>query len=100
MKKHGFYVKDVDKNVMLGIDKVRELIRKKQLFVFNTCKNTLDELNYYHYDAEKPKEEPVKEKDHLMDALRYALYNYSGRQVIPMTVQVGGIAKTYPQLGI
>jgi phage terminase large subunit len=100
MKKHGFYTKDVDKNVMLGIDKVRELIRKKQLFVFNRCKYFLDEINYYHYDSDKPKEEPVKEKDHLMDALRYALYNYTGRQVVPMNVQVGGMAKHYPHLGI
>lgn len=100
MKKHGFYTKTVDKNVMLGIDKVRELIRKKQLLVFNTCRNFLDEINYYHYDPEKPKEEPVKERDHLMDALRYALYNYSKSSFIPMNVQQGGLAKHYPQLGI
>src|ERR1035437_3604850 len=100
MKKHGFYVKTVDKNVQLGIDRVRELIRIKQLFVFNTCKNTLDEINYYHYDAEKLKEEPVKDKDHLMDALRYALYNYSNKPLLTLNVQQGGIAKHYPQLGI
>jgi hypothetical protein len=35
MKRHGFYVREVDKNVILGIDRVRELIRKRQLFVFD-----------------------------------------------------------------
>ena len=100
MKKHGFYVKTVDKNVALGIDLVRELIRKKQLFVFDRCRNVLDEINYYHYDSEKPKEEPVKDKDHLMDALRYALYNYNKKQFLPLSVQSGGITKHYPSLGI
>ena len=71
MRRHGFYVREVDKNVILGIDKVRELIRKRQLFVFETCKNTIDEFNSYRYDPEKPKEEPVKVNDHLMDAIRY-----------------------------
>lgn len=99
LRKHGFYVKTVDKNVQLGIDRVRELIRKKQLFVFNTCKNALDEFNYYHYDPDKPKEEPVKERDHIMDALRYAIYNYSPKKVINMTVQ-SGVQPYYPELGI
>src|SRR5258708_4424571 len=72
MKRAGFSCREVDKNIELGIDKVRELIRKRQFFVFNTCKSTLDEFNSYRYDPEKPKEEPVKENDHLMDAIRYA----------------------------
>ena len=65
MKRHGFYVREVDKNVILGIDRVRELIRKRQLFVFNTCKNVIDEFNSYRYDPEKPKEEPVKDNEPL-----------------------------------
>jgi PBSX family phage terminase large subunit len=79
MKKHGFTVREVDKNVILGIDRVRELIRKKQVYVFNTCKNILDEFNSYRYDPEKMKEEPIKENDHLMDALRYAVYNHNAK---------------------
>lgn len=41
MKRHGFYVKTVDENVVLGIDRVRDLIRKRQFYVFNTCKNVI-----------------------------------------------------------
>jgi hypothetical protein len=52
---------------------------KKQLWVFNTCKNNLDEFNSYRYDPEKMKEEPIKENDHLMDALRYAVHNYGSK---------------------
>ena len=79
MKRAGFACREVDKNVALGISRVRELIRKKQLYVFNTCKNTLDEFNSYRYDPEKTKEEPIKENDHLMDALRYAVYNHNAK---------------------
>jgi PBSX family phage terminase large subunit len=100
MKRHGFYVKSVDKNVMLGIDRVRELIRKRQLFVFDTCKFTLDEMNYYHYDPEKPKEEPVKEKDHLMDALRYAIYNYSPKTFLNVSVSPSRVRPFYEDLGV
>jgi phage terminase large subunit len=100
MKKHGFYVRDVDKNVALGIDRVRELIRKKQLFVFSSCKHFLDEINYYHYDPERMKEEPVKDRDHLMDALRYALYNYSKSNGVAVTAQAGGVPKYYSHLGV
>lgn len=79
MKRHGFYTKFLDKNVVLGIDRVRELIRKKQLWVFDTCKNTIDEFNSYHYDPEKLKEDPVKENDHLMDAIGYAIYDHNAK---------------------
>lgn len=99
LKRKGFYIKHVDKSVELGINRVRELIRKKQLFVFNTCPNVIDELNYYHYDPDRPKEEPVKERDDLMDALKYAIYNYSPQQALPMTVQ-GGLQPLYPEFGI
>lgn len=97
MKRHGFYIKDVDKNILLGIDKVRELIRKKQLYVFDTCKNTLDEFNYYHYDPERPKEEPVKDRDHLMDAIRYAIYNFQPGRVIDFSVK-GGVQPLIPNV--
>ncbi len=99
MKRKGFYVKGVDKNVQLGINRVRELIRKRQLFVYNTCPNVIDEFNYYHYDPDRPKEEPVKERDDLMDALKYAIYNYSPKQVLPMAVQ-GGLPPMFPEFGI
>jgi phage terminase large subunit len=95
MKRHGFYVKTVDKNVMLGIDRVRELIRKKQLFVFNTCKNTTDEFNSYRYDPEKLKEEPIKDNDHLMDAIRYAVYNHNAKNFV-MPRPTTNLVKPFP----
>ena len=95
MKRHGFYVKTVDKNVVLGIDRVRELIRKRQLFVFDTCKNVIDEFNSYRYDPEKPKEEPIKLSDHCMDALRYAVYNHNTKG-FSMPQPTTGLVRNYP----
>jgi PBSX family phage terminase large subunit len=95
MKRHGFYVRTVDKTVILGIDRVRELIRKRQLFVFNTCKNTLDEFNSYRYDPNRPKEEPIKENDHLMDALRYAVYNHNQKSFV-MPKPTTGLVRPFP----
>ena len=95
MKRAGFACRDVDKNVALGVSRVRELIKKRQFFVFNTCHNALDEFNSYRYDPEKPKEQPIKENDHLMDALRYAVYNHrSGTSVMPRPTT--GLVKPLP----
>ena len=98
MKRHGFYTREVDKNVILGIDRVRELIRKRQLFVFDNCKNTIDEFNSYHYDPEKLKEEPVKENDHLMDAIRYAIYNHNAKSTA-MLRPTTELVRPFPGLG-
>ncbi len=81
MKRAGLYPREVNKDIRLGIDKVRELIRKNQFKVFNTCKYALDEFSIYHY-PEGPKEEPIKEDDHLMDAIRYAIYGYQPQPII------------------
>jgi phage terminase large subunit len=98
MKRKGFYTREVDKNVMLGIDRVRQLIRKRQLFIFDNCKNTIDEFNSYHYDPEKLKEEPVKENDHLMDAIRYAVYNHNAKS-FAMPGPTTGLGRPYPGMG-
>lgn len=100
MKRKGFYVRSVDKSVTLGINAVRELIRKKQFFVFKTCRNVLDEINSYHYDPNRLKEEPVKDKDHAMDAIRYAIYNHNPKPLPAFDLKVtGGIKHFIPGIG-
>jgi len=58
-------------DVLHGINEVSRLIKSKQLRIFRVCYNTIDEINGYMWNAEK--EVPVKENDHLVDALRYAI---------------------------
>lgn len=86
---------DRRQEVELGINKVRELIRKNQLYVLNTCKNALDEFNPYRYDPEKKKEEPLKENYHVMDALRHAIYNHTAT-TFTMPMPTTGLVKSYP----
>jgi len=83
MRRSGLYPREVNKgtdSVKKGIDCVRNLIRQNRFKVFNTCKYAIDEFNLYCYPENEigktEKEEPIKENDHLMDAIRYPIYTY------------------------
>lgn len=73
-------VREVIKNgdsIKSGIDKVRELLKQKRLHIHKDCIHLITEMEMYRYPDKKPGkneyENPVKENDHAMDALRYAL---------------------------
>jgi PBSX family phage terminase large subunit len=83
MRLAGLYPREVIKgkgSVRKGCDAVREIIRRNQFKVFSHCYDTLEEFSIYHYPEEvedsNQEEEPVKEFDHLMDAIRYAIMTY------------------------
>jgi hypothetical protein len=60
------------KPLLAGIDMVSERIRTGRLkIVRKACLPLVRELGMYHYDTDKHLEEPVKEDDHSVDALRY-----------------------------
>lgn len=80
LKRRGVNVREVIKNkdsVRNGINTVRELFKTNRLRVHESCTNLIWELETYAYPDKKPdhneEEKPVKENDHAMDALRYAL---------------------------
>lgn len=54
---------------------------KPKLFVASNCKSLISEFETYRYPEEKEDknvpEEPIKENDHAMDALRYMFIQYS-----------------------
>ena len=78
MRRAKLAVREVNKDIKGGIDKVRSLIRRTQLFVFRGCINTIDEFETYSYpdtkEGDLPDEKPLEGNDHALDALRYALY--------------------------
>lgn len=80
-KRLGLNCREVSKDKVAGIDKVRELFKQRRIKIHPRCVNLINELETYHYPENKgdinEKEEPVKENDHLMDCIRYALYNYN-----------------------
>ena len=60
-----------------GIDRIRTLFKTGKLRIHKSCVNLINELETYAYPEKKPDsneyENPIKEHDHAIDALRYAL---------------------------
>lgn len=78
LRKAGLNCRDVSKDIVAGVDRVRELFKQGRIHISPDCKNLIHELETYRYPDRKPErneeEKPVKENDHALDALRYALY--------------------------
>jgi phage terminase large subunit len=71
----GFNIKPADKNVKKGIDKLKSI----SIFIDKESTNLLKEIKTYKWKQDRDGrvlDEPVKVNDHLIDALRYATYNY------------------------
>lgn len=79
-RRAGLPIGTVDKDVSLGLSHVASLIRERRLWVARECKQLINEMSEYHYedkdDRGSGRETPVKENDHLCDALRYMLMGY------------------------
>lgn len=81
LKRHGVNVREVIKgpgSVVTGVNVVRELLKAKRLMIHRSCLNTIQEFETYSYPPKKPgardeNENPLKENDDAMDALRYPL---------------------------
>lgn len=76
-------------SIATGIQKVRELFKQRRLFIHESCKNLIWELETYAYPEKKAmrneSETPIKENDHALDALRYALMtNVPSARIDPM----------------
>jgi PBSX family phage terminase large subunit len=76
LRHNGVMTFPAKKDVLLGISKVKSRLivqgdGKPRLFIHERCINLLKELGMYRWKENTTKEEPVKENDHTMDALRY-----------------------------
>ncbi len=80
----GFPMLEAQKSVQTGIERVKSYLKpdankKPRLYIFDTCTNLLDEMAQYRWAEQQPgrqgkvneKEDPVKNNDHALDALRY-----------------------------
>ena len=81
MQTLGVNCKEVIKNkdsIKNGISKIRALFKQNKLHIHKRCENLIMELETYAYPEKRPdhneEENPIKENDHALDALRYALY--------------------------
>ncbi len=98
LSNHHVAVVEVLKNkdsIANGIDKVRQLFKTNKLLIHNSCVNLIGELETYSYPEKKPnhneQENPIKENDHALDALRYALSTNKSDNVVTPEVR----AKNY-----
>lgn len=79
LNRNGLYPVNADNDVLNGIQKVANEMQQGNLFVLENCKNTIREIESYVWDQRAAKhgyDEPLKQDDHLMDALRYAVYTH------------------------
>lgn len=81
LKNRGVYCKEVIKNkdsIKNGINRMRALFLQNKLHIHSSCANLINELETYSYPESKigknEEENPVKEHDHAIDALRYAIF--------------------------
>ena len=71
----GFNIKPAQKNVLNGI----MAVKSDNFFVTKCSANLIKELQTYSWKSDingNILEEPVKFNDHLLDAMRYAIYTY------------------------
>lgn len=81
----GINVSEVTKgkdSIKSGINTVRALFRANRVHIHKSCSNLIHELETYSYPEKKAnsneQENPIKEHDHALDAMRYALDTYDG----------------------
>lgn len=84
MRRHGLNVRDVSKDIPAGINTIREMLKAGKIKIHESCKNLISELESYRYPDKKDDknfyEVPIKENDHAVDALRYALSMHSSKE--------------------
>ena len=97
-------IAETKKDITGGISRIKQLIKEEKFYVFDTCRNWLDEAENYHYpeglEGKPFKEEPVALQNHLMDATRYIIDSYLPvHDGFVQTKQSGGLKPFYPSLG-
>ena len=79
LQRRGMHIVEADNDVFNGIQKMTGEMGKGNLNVCKNCTNTIKEIENYVWDTNKSKQgedAPVKKGDHLVDALRYAIYTH------------------------
>lgn len=74
MRQRGIRVIPARNNVLQGIRTVSMLLSQGSLKVAPKCRETIREFDQYRWMPDEQDDAPVKEHDHCMDMLRYAVY--------------------------
>lgn len=79
LQKRGIHVVDANNDVLNGLSFMASEMQRGALFVINTCKYLIEEIEGYVWDtksAEKGIDKPLKVADHSVDATRYAVFTH------------------------
>lgn len=74
--REGLDARNANKSVVAGIEEVSTLLKTKKLFIKRgVIPRFFDEIYQYIWEINSTKDEPRKEFDDVLDALRYAIYS-------------------------
>jgi PBSX family phage terminase large subunit len=82
LQRAGLHVVHANNEVEFGIQEMTSKMKEGLLTVCEECKNTIREIESYVWDARSAKkgyDEPLKQDDHAMDALRYVIATHKVR---------------------
>jgi len=87
LRQHGIVTRNADKDIEAGLQKVKSRLQlagdnRPRLMVFSSCASVIREMELYRWptsrEGRNEKEQPLKENDHAMDALRYGVMYLDG----------------------
>lgn len=70
---------DANNDVQSGIQTMTSMVRDGKCLVMDKCKNLIREIEGYSWDnkaAERGDDVPIKQADHCLDSLRYAIHSH------------------------
>ena len=76
LRRRKIHTVDANNDVEYGIQKMTSEMKAGNFYVMAECTNLIEEIEQYVWDSkagERGWDEPVKQKDHAIDAARYAL---------------------------
>lgn len=73
-RRDGLDARKAKNDVTPGIQHISSI--RNKLRVVNSCQSVRNEFGQYQYDEDSDKDDPLKQNDHAMDALRYALFTH------------------------
>lgn len=91
MRNIGYNVLSAKKDVIEGISLTNAHFKNRRIKVHHRCINTIKELESYSWKMTSSglsKDDPIKEDDHLCDALRYVIYTMNRGTVKLLTKRV------------
>lgn len=88
LKKRGMHTVHANNDVENGIQKMTSEMKRGNLFICRECDNLIREIEGYVWDsklAAKGEDAPMKQNDHAIDALRYAILTHKVSVYDPYT---------------